>query len=250
MGTPRTAFPMFLLFFCLFLLLNWDPVTEAKPQGRSKTKRKKQKLQQKKKKKKRDWGTGTQLDGDNAAEARAAAALDHFNAAQGPGLPMAESVQHYRDALHFQPLFPMATWNLGLMYQQTKSYDQLETLYASVVEENAQHFSPSELPPSLLAEASASASFAPGLAARLAAEPSAVTTAHQLSSGTVSMAQVPYRAGILFYLAQLRGAVLSAGQHTVHQKEVEVSVPTPPLPLTDCITPLHCSVSAIDKNPF
>lgn len=141
----------------------------------------------KRRKKKRVMSSQESLaNSDSAAQA-----LGLFNQAQ-ESVDIQESIHFYKQALRLHPDFPMATWNLGLLYQQSHQFSELEALYSAALS---------------VVHATSEAEDVSGssLARQLSAEPT-VTTAHQLSSGTVSVVQVPYRAGVLFYLANLRGS--------------------------------------------
>ena len=135
-------------------------------------------------------------------------ALQHFNSAQQSQYSVEEKIARYRLALDYQPAFPMAAWNLGILYQQSRRYEALDRLYTDILAQKV----------SLVTSTKVSS-----LSSQLTMEPT-VTTAHQLSSGTVSVAQVPFRAGVLFYLANLRGAYQQDASSTATDKKDSNSV--------------------------
>jgi len=140
-------------------------------------------------------------------------ALEHFNEAQESmsSGQISKSIQHYHAALELFPIFPMATWNLGLLYQQAHMYDDLETLYRNAISQEDG-----------IAGSSRSRQTHPSLADQLSAEP-LVQTAHQLSSGSVHVEKVPFRAGVRFYLGNLLTRMLEALPPNDRAESLQVS---------------------------
>ena len=182
---------LLLLFVLSLLLLN---VCSSESAAKKKKRRKKRRTRI-------PEGSSVSSSGSAAQEA-----LSLFNQAQ-ESAEIQKGIQFYKEALRLHPVFPMATWNLGLLYQQSQQFSELEALYSKAL--------------SVVHKTSEQEDLSGGSMARqLSAEPT-VTTAHQLSSGTVSVVQVPYRAGVLFYLANLRGSFLRQQQQAASDDDTQ-----------------------------
>lgn len=64
-------------------------------------------------------------------------ALVMYKSAQDPTNSPATSIELYESALELQPIFPVAQWNLGLLYQQTTQFDKLHSLYSTILKQEA-----------------------------------------------------------------------------------------------------------------